>query len=280
MATDKRIVKVARKIYADFVKQAHGAVRAWSPEEKRLWMAIAGRAANLFASEQHASAGESLRNGSVQTGETPGSTAASGLDMPTIAAQNALSDYGRSVGWLRSRLEFSAIDSEGNPTPWYTYPAIAFLSRAVTPPLRVFEFGTGNSTLWWAARVRSVTSVEHDKVWAQKVEPRLPPNVNYRWIALKQDGDYCRSAQSSGSAYDIIVIDGKDRWRCTTNSIGCLAAGGVIVWDNADVVKYQPLFEDLCSQGFKRLPFVGHGPIRARSWETSIFYRSDNCLGI
>lgn len=203
--------------------------------------------------------------------------------MPSIGAKSALkalSDYGHSVGWLRSRLEFSAMDSDGNPIPWYTYPAISFLARTVTPTLRVFEFGTGNSTLWWSARVRSVTSIEHDKEWAEKVKPRLPSNVDYRWIALKQDGAYCRAAQSSGRLYDVIVVDGKDRWRCTTQSIGSLAVGGVIIWDNAEVVKYQPLFEELRTQGFKRLPFVGHGPISGRSWETSIFYRPENCLGI
>lgn len=193
----------------------------------------------------------------------------------------ALSEYGQAVGWLRSRLELSAIDADGNPIPCYTYPAIAFLARAVTPALRVFEFGTGNSTLWWAARVQSVTSVEHDKVWAEKLKPRLPPNVDYRWIAIEQDGDYCRAAQSSGGAFDAIVVDGKDRWRCTINSVGSLAAGGVIIWNNADDgVKYQPLFEELRTLGFKRLPFIGHGPITPKTWETCILYRSENCLDI
>ena len=48
------------------------------------------------------------------------------------AALKALMGYGESVGWMRSRLEFSAIDPAGNPIPGYTYPAIAFLAACRT----------------------------------------------------------------------------------------------------------------------------------------------------
>ncbi len=191
-----------------------------------------------------------------------------------------LAQYADEVGWFRSHAETSAIDASGQPIPWYTYPAIAFLARAVRPELDVFEFGTGNSTLWWAARVRTVTSVEHNREWAAQMMRQLPTNVIYRWIRLEHDGVYCRAAQASGRTYDVIVVDGKDRENCTVKSLDSLTPRGVIVWDNANVSKYEPLFSGLGRRGFRRLPFVGHGPISARTWETSIFYRPDNCLNI
>jgi len=193
----------------------------------------------------------------------------------------ALKEYGNVTGWLRSRTAFSAIDSKGKPIPWYTYSATEFLSRRVKPELDVFEFGTGNSTLWWAARTRSVTSVEHDRKWAKTTRKRIPANVTYNWIPRKKANDaYSRAAQATARRFDVIVVDGKDRYNCTINSLDALTPAGVIVWDNADVPKYQALFDELGTKGFKRLPFVGHGPITPRFWETSIFYRADNCLGI
>lgn len=192
----------------------------------------------------------------------------------------ALKEYGDTTGWLKSRAAFSAIDGAGKPVPWYTYAATEFLSRRVTPDFDVFEFGTGNSTLWWAARVKSVTSVEHDRQWAKATRKRIPANVTYSWIPRKGSDAYSRAAQAAGRLFDVIVVDGKDRYNCTINSLPSLTPRGVMVWDNADVPKYEPLFAELGTKGFKRLPFVGHGPITPRNWETSIFYRADNCLGL
>ena len=188
--------------------------------------------------------------------------------------------YGDEIGWVRSRTQYSAIDSAGNPVPWYTYPAISFLARCIKPHFTVFEFGTGNSTLWWASRVKSVISVEHDKKWAEAMKPQIPSNVVYSWFPHKNSDAYSRSIQATGQLFDVIVVDGKDRYNCTVNSLQSLAPSGVFVWDNAEVPHYQPLFDDLSRKGFRRLPFVGNGPIAARTWETSIFYRTDNCLGV
>jgi len=46
-----------------------------------------------------------------------------------------------------------------------TYPAIRFLERRLSNSLEVFEFGSGNSTLWWAERVSRIDSCEHDAQW-------------------------------------------------------------------------------------------------------------------
>jgi hypothetical protein len=82
------------------------------------------------------------------------------------------------------------------------------------------------------------------------------------------------------NAFDAIVIDGRDRVNCCKNSLGALKAAGVIIWDNSERPDYQEGYDFLINNGFKRIDFGGIGPINPDAWCTSVFYRSNNCLGI
>jgi hypothetical protein len=59
----------------------------------------------------------------------------------------------------------------------------------------VFEYGSGNSTLWW---VRRVVACEHDAGWARRLSPDLPANVELMVQELAPDGAYCRSILQAG----------------------------------------------------------------------------------
>lgn len=183
-------------------------------------------------------------------------------------------------GWCRSVRENLAVDAAGQPLPWFTYPAIAFLSPRVRPAMRVFEFGAGASTLWWAKRVREVVACEHYASWVEKLRAEAPGNVTLRHVELESDGDYCRTAARCGERFDVIVIDGRDRVNCALHSVEALSDAGVIIWDNADRAKYQRGYDFLTERGFRRIDFTGLGPIMCEPWTTAVFYRDGNCLGI
>lgn len=51
--------------------------------------------------------------------------------------------------------------------PWMTYDAIAFLEEITSEENNVFEWGSGGSTIFFAARCKQVISVEHDKEWSK-----------------------------------------------------------------------------------------------------------------
>ena len=194
--------------------------------------------------------------------------------------RKALRRYAVANGWMRSRAEMKPVDSEGNPLPWYTYPAIHFLEERAKPEWTVFEFGCGHSTLWWARRVQEVFSVEHNHDWADMMAAKAPANARIRFVELLPGGDYCRAAQMIDRKFDVIVIDGEDRIRCMNNSLDKLAPGGVFVWDNAERGGLEAAFSRLARRGFKRLRLVGHGPMLGRTGDTSIFYKRRNCMGI
>jgi hypothetical protein len=186
--------------------------------------------------------------------------------------------YLHDVGYFESLRARLPIDREGAPIPWITYGSAMLLADRLDPQWSVFEWGSGNSTLWWAPRVKSVVSCEHDKMWYERMRDKVPSNVKLKFIELNPAGEYCRASQSYSAEFHVIVIDGRDRVNCARNCISALRPDGVVVWDNTGREKYQEGCDFLTTSGFRRLDFRGLTPANRHSDCTSVFYREDNCL--
>ena len=184
------------------------------------------------------------------------------------------------VGWVRTSLKREPATRDGTPIPWMTYPAIRFLEGRLSKSMEVFEFGAGNSTLWWADRVGRIDACEHDAHWYETTRARLPSNASLIHHLLEPDGDYCRAAGATHSKYDIVVIDGRDRVNCARHSLTALKAAGVFIWDNSDRPEFDEGMQVMASHGFRCLDFEGLGPVNPYTWRTSILYRDENCFGI
>ena len=84
--------------------------------------------------------------------------------------------YLLQTGWFNSFKQKKPLDKDNNPIPWFTYSAIEFLSERMNKKMNVFEFGSGNSTLFFAKRVNQITSVEHNKDWYDIISNQSPEN--------------------------------------------------------------------------------------------------------
>jgi hypothetical protein len=184
------------------------------------------------------------------------------------------------TGWFNSFSQKQSIDMLGVPLPWMTYSFIAFVEKRLCQQMEVFEYGCGNSTLWWAERVKSVISCEHDYNWYIKVKKKSPKNVTIYHFGNGQKDNYSSAIENSDIFFDIVIIDGENRIACAEKSIRFLKADGIVVWDNSDRIEYAEGFAFLYKNGFKQLEFHGTGPINEYRWSTSIFYRRNNCLDI
>ncbi len=153
------------------------------------------------------------------------------------------------------------VDKNGEAIPWLTYPAIEFFKNRINEKMSVFEYGSGNSTIWWAKRVESVISCEHDPKWFVKVKPTIPKNVEYLYIDLLPSQDYEKAIEKHENKFDLVVIDGRKRVLCAKNCLTSLKGDGVIIWDNSDREKYQEGYQFLKDNGFRKLDFKGIGPI-------------------
>src|SRR5262245_20458335 len=81
------------------------------------------------------------------------------------------------TGHWKSSLRMSACSANGSPIPWYTYPAIDFLTQRNFKDRNVLEFGGGQSTLWWSARAQSVLTIEENADWCERLRGQIGMNV-------------------------------------------------------------------------------------------------------
>lgn len=200
---------------------------------------------------------------------------------PLYAARTLLNgSFIKRSGWLQSYKIGAALDADGKPIPWISYPSLFFLSKRLPRNSRVFEFGSGNSTLWLASLGCSVTSVEHDRSWFEIVKSKIPSDVLLIYEDLEYNGRYSQSVSKQEGVFDFVIVDGRDRVNCALRAAEKLSASGCILWDDSDRDEYQIGIEALLSQGFRKLDFVGLSPIYPTEKMTSIFYKQENIFGV
>ncbi len=114
-------------------------------------------------------------------------------------------DYGH----LDSVITQASIDGAGQPVPWYTYPAIEYLRHLDFSTTTVFEYGCGNSTLFWGRVAREVVSVEDNRAWFDQMSARVPANCR---LILEPDlSAFVDTIRKFPDPFDIIVVDGPAR---------------------------------------------------------------------
>lgn len=188
--------------------------------------------------------------------------------------------YLAEIGWFEAFKRKASVDINNKAIPWFTYSFIDFLQDRLNKKQTVFEFGSGNSTRYFASKCSHITSVEHDKDWYVKGENNKPQNATIQYYLLDIDGDYCRAAQKTKKEYDIIIIDGRDRVNCCIQSVNALTPTGIIILDDSERNKYNEARLFLQKNGFKELSFSGISPGYFYRKATSVFYKDDNCLEI
>ena len=184
----------------------------------------------------------------------------------------------KQYGWFRSYHAKQSVDASGNPLPWYTYSFIFFLEPRIKPDFEVFEYGSGNSTRWYGARVKNITAVEHDTQWIKHIAPQLPSNAKV--LSRPLGKSYIEAVKTDNQKYNIIIVDGRNRVKCTVFAADYLTADGVLILDNSERSWYDEAKTVMQQNGFKRLDFQGMAPIVGHETCTSVFYREGNCLGI
>ncbi|MBI1346072.1 hypothetical protein GC163_07265 [bacterium] len=201
-----------------------------------------------------------------------------------------------SVPYIPAWLE--TVWSQSSPLqrrhPWMTYRAIQWLKGTLRPEMRVFEFGSGGSTLFFAERVAQVIAVEHDPIWYQQVQQTLstshlsncqvqlvpqtpategPQDIYVGEKRVKTGGRFEAYAKSIDAYpdrhFDLVAVDGLARLACIQHAVSKIKPGGYLILDNAEWPEFQPAhdqFRDcLCEN------FYGLGPFGDRPWMTTVW---------
>lgn len=170
-------------------------------------------------------------------------------------------------GVVRAADSNRPMDESGQPLPLYTYPAIEHLIQFDYRNKRVFEYGAGNSTLYWMQRAESVVSVENSPQWYAGLKPHLADNVT---IHLEEGDGFPYCIERYGQPFDVIVIDGSGyRYDCAEIAITRLARGGLIILDNADWHHHTAAL--LKRSGLLQVDMTGFKPTEHHTSTTSLF---------
>lgn len=173
--------------------------------------------------------------------------------------------------------------------PWMSFGAIDFLQRTIRPDTRVFEYGSGGSSFFFARRAASVLSVENDLEWQQRVSQlatqRALTNLrceHHPIDATRSDLypalSYVKSLQPG--AHDIIVVDGFCDYQNALHgllrdltfdhALTCVRRpGGIIVVD--DYWRFPAMTDRGRAAGAKVTVFESTGPCRYGVTSTAVF---------
>jgi len=184
------------------------------------------------------------------------------------------------VGWFNSFKTGQPVDKNFESLPWLTYSFIDFITERLRNEFNVFEFGSGNSTLFFARKVKDVTSVEHDSKWYNKLKNKIPGNSNLLLSKSNSSEDYISGLKQANKKFDLIIIDGIHRNECCYEAVNGLTEKGVIILDDSERVEYNKGTEYLTNKGFKKINFTGIPPGMLIRKCTTVFYKNNNCLGI
>lgn len=177
-------------------------------------------------------------------------------------------------GLFRSMFKGIPLGKNGEPIPWFTYPAIEYLKQFDFSQKKVFEYGSGNSSIFWASRAMQVTAVESNRQWYEHVLRFSRHNLV---LMLEPDREsYISSIGRYQGTFDVIVIDGQWRNACADVCKEYLAEDGIIIIDNSD--RKYACCTKLRENGFFQIDFSGFSPVNGYTSTTSIFIRTSNKL--
>lgn len=165
------------------------------------------------------------------------------------------------------------------PYPWWAFDAIKEADR-IFRGKKIFEYGSGGSTVRYAKVALSITAVEDNSDWLQSVAQKTAENKNvnllYRPFDFRNPINFETSAYLTAldsSVFDVVIIDGQDwtfneRISCFRYAEKFVKAGDIIVVD--DYWRYKTL--STSNKAKKLRVFESTGPCRFGVTSTAFFY--------
>jgi hypothetical protein len=156
--------------------------------------------------------------------------------------------------------------------PWQVPSAISWLSKTIKPDWKIFEFGCGYSTIWFAKRCYSVTGVEDNLEWYNFIKDKvISSNIGNCNLIFTPAISPLSIDNYHDNYFDLVVVDSyKNRVECAQTAISKVKREGYIIVDDTDISILQDI-NFLRDWNVRR--FVGVKPNPFVCTETSVFQR-------
>lgn len=199
--------------------------------------------------------------------------------------------------WIRTNHEEQFLKQK---MPWLTFDSIDVLNALPLSSKKVFEWGSGGSTLFWLNKGADVVSIEHDRKWYEMMKTILPNTENITYMLIEpeesdmgsiltdpSDPDCYLSSDSNKHSYykyasiidqyennyfDVVLVDGRARPSCLKHAVNKIKTGGLLILDNSDRDYYLNKTSRYLND-FQRDIYAGAVPLLTQFSETSIFKR-------
>lgn len=125
--------------------------------------------------------------------------------------------------------------------PWLGHEMMRILESWLMPDDRGLEWGSGRSTIWFAERIGSLVSVEHNPAWYSRVNAELKAKglQTVEYHLCKNEDEYSNVANAfSSESFDFCLVDGVARDECALAAISLIKPGGIVIVD--DFNRYLP----------------------------------------
>lgn len=160
--------------------------------------------------------------------------------------------------------------------PWLTFDAIRVIRRQLRDKPRIFEFGSGHSTLYWLEIGASVVSVEDDSGWYVLLRDAI--NVRGHKDCTLVHAPTISSYVGAISAFafdsfDLVLVDGAHRRDCVIAAVPYVKPGGLLVVDNTDWHWFLTAPIEGVPKSWTRVRYPGYGPMIGHRSETSVWQR-------
>lgn len=129
--------------------------------------------------------------------------------------------------------------------PYMNDTEIVHLMRYLDKEKDVLEIGCGHSTIFLSKLVNRLVAIEHNVEWGTQIYNKLkefglphdikiiPPNYpqphSFHPAQPNQFDNYVNYIKEYTEVFDLVIVDGRDRVRCATESIKNLKMGGFMI---------------------------------------------------
>ncbi len=152
---------------------------------------------------------------------------------------------------------------------WMNLKMQKWFDNNLKKDMRVFEYGSGNSSKYIASKVKEIICVEDSEKWYAFNKKGAPKNMKI--ILAKNKMDYVNNIKNKG-LFDIIIVDGNYRKECFESALKRLKVGGYLVFDNLERPENLTIFNSI--NGSKKL-FNGLIPGQGGYCKTGIYVNQE-----
>ncbi len=135
------------------------------------------------------------------------------------------------------RITYKIYDYLHQDEPWISPKAVRFLEENISNEQIGFEWGSGRSTIWLAVRLKRLISVEHDKIWFERISRKIKQKnliiLSTNMFLMNRDKSMLGIIDNiEDNSLDIVFVDGCYNKACILAAMPKIKKGGLLLIDD------------------------------------------------